>query len=265
MRSALSWVVLVRSRQTGQESLCEELGHGWLTHVAPPHFLDNRLEDTRGELEHQARANALAQSSMPVSFNRTLNLSLLPATIRAFRVTSDSLRLVYTFPFLVRREIGHIACWESQNLRLKGLLFLLSSSSGKAGSGLEPVSGTFPRLLLFFISRSELVKVTHCSVSACNYDNQNKQRSGQMHNLFLNRQGQRGQQMFPTVYRISDALQKLSSALGSLLCECQVPPLSPWAIESSWAVGEQDQASSGPGLIGDMCNHFYSPASHPPS
>lgn len=65
-------------------------------------------------------------------------------------MTSDSLGLVYTFQSPVRREIGHIMCWESQNLRLKGLLFLLSSSSGKAGSGLEPVSGTFPRLLLLY-------------------------------------------------------------------------------------------------------------------
>lgn len=86
-----------------------------------------------------------------------------------------------------------------------------------------------------------------------------------MHILFLNCQDQMSQQMFPTVYRISDTLQKLSSALGSLLRECQAPPLSPWAIESSWAVGEQHQASSGPGLIGDMCSHFYPTASHPSS
>lgn len=159
MRSALSWDVLVCSRQTGQESLFENLGHGWLTHIAYPHFLDNILEDESQcrELEHQARANSLAQSCMPVSFNRTLNLSLLPATIRAFGVTSGSLGLVYTFPSPVRRGIGHIVCWETQNLRLKGLLFLLSSSSVKAGSGLEPVSGSFPRLVLlhFKIRSSE--------------------------------------------------------------------------------------------------------------
>lgn len=76
-----------------QESFCEELGHGCLTHVAHPHCLDNILENESQcrELEHQARANSLAQSSMPVSVNRMLNVSLLPATIRAFRVTSDSL------------------------------------------------------------------------------------------------------------------------------------------------------------------------------
>lgn len=124
MRSALSWDVLVCGRQTGQESLCENLGHGWLTHIAYPHFLDNILEDESQsrELEHQARANSLAQSCMPVSFNRTLNLSLLPATIRAFRVTSDSLGLVYTFPSPVRRGIEHSVLGNSES-QTEGVAF----------------------------------------------------------------------------------------------------------------------------------------------
>lgn len=93
MRSALSWDVLVCSRQTGQESLCEELGHGWLTHVAPPTSWTTYWRI----LEHQARANSLAQSGMPVSFNRTLNLSLLPCHHQSIqsdlRLTGTSVHL----------------------------------------------------------------------------------------------------------------------------------------------------------------------------